>query len=92
MTYDEDNAWVIWPEYFDKKRSRAQGRKVSLSQAIAEPDLEDLEKAVSKLGLEYVLEPAKAHPSNWWERKGRIRVERTDSKSKLLADIAVLLS
>ena len=92
MTYDEDNAWVIWPEYFDKKRSRSQGRKVSLSQAIAEPDLAKLEKAISQLGLEYVVEPAKAHPSNWWEKKGRIRVERIDSKGKLLADIAALLS
>jgi len=91
MTYDEDNAWVIWPEYFDRSRSRSQGRKVSSSQAIANPDLDKLEKAISQLGLEYRVEADKSYPSNWWEKKGRIRVERTDSKSELLADIAALL-
>ncbi|MDD3398970.1 MAG: signal recognition particle subunit SRP19/SEC65 family protein [Candidatus Methanomethylophilaceae archaeon] len=92
MTYDEDNAWVIWPEYFDKSRSRSQGRRVSSSQAIVDPDLTKLEKAVAQLGLEYKVEKDKAFPSNWWEANGRIRVERAGPKSELLADIATLLS
>ncbi len=91
MAYDEDTAWVIWPEYFDKSRSRAQGRRVPISQAIASPSLEALEKAVSQLGLEYVVETDKAHPSNWWEGKGRIRIERVGPKSELLSEIASLL-
>ena len=28
MALDEDKAWVLWPEYFDISRSRAEGRKV----------------------------------------------------------------
>ena len=28
MAYDDDNAIVLWPEYFDKNRTRAEGRRL----------------------------------------------------------------
>ncbi len=91
MTYDEDTAWVLWPEYFDKNRSRAQGRKVNRRIAVHDPDLDMLEHAVGELGLEYRVEKEKLYPGNWHSSKGRIRVERVSSKTELLEKVARLL-
>ncbi len=84
MSYDEDTAWIIWPEYFDKSRSRAQGRRVNRRLAVHGPTLEAVEKAVRALGLEYKLESDKLYPANWSESQGRIRVERSLGKTELL--------
>ncbi|MDH7509299.1 MAG: signal recognition particle subunit SRP19/SEC65 family protein [Methanomassiliicoccales archaeon] len=92
MVFDEDTAWVLWPEYFDIKRKRSQGRKVRRSLAINDPTVELLAKAVEKLGLEYRIEKDKAYPSNWWDHKGRILVEKSMPKSKLIALVAAELS
>lgn len=88
MTYDDDNAWVLWPEYFDKSRSRAQGRKVNRRLAIHEPDLQMLEQAIREIGLEYRMEAGKLYPGNWHSSEGRIRVERVLPKTELLEKVA----
>ncbi len=84
MSYDEDTAWSVWPEYFDKSRSRAEGRKVNRRLAVHSPTLEGLEKAVRALGLEYRVESGKLYPANWPHSEGRIRVERSLAKTELL--------
>ncbi len=53
MALDEDKAWVLWPEYFDVRRSRDQGRKVKKNLAISEPNVEVISKALEKLGIEH---------------------------------------
>ncbi|HTY46163.1 MAG TPA: signal recognition particle subunit SRP19/SEC65 family protein [Methanomassiliicoccales archaeon] len=88
---DEEKAWVLWPEYFDASRTRAAGRKVKKSLAVANPNLEMLEKAVQKLGLEYKVEAEKAFPGAWYEKKGRLLVDRTIAKSELLPKVGELL-
>jgi signal recognition particle subunit SRP19 len=91
MTYDEDTAWTVWPEYFDKGRSRSEGRRVNRRLAIHEPTLASLEQAVKMLGLEYRVEPNKLYPRNWYSSQGRIRVERALSKTELLNRIAKIM-
>jgi len=85
---DEEKAWVLWPEYFDIGRTRDQGRKVNRSLAVAEPSLEMVAAAVQGLGLEYKVEEAKAYPGNWYKSQGRVLVDRSLPKSKLLVKVA----
>lgn len=92
MALDEDTAWVLWPEYFDAKRSRDQGRKVRKNLAVADPTVELITKAVEKLGLEYKVEMERSYPSNWHGHKGRILVQKTMKKSQLLAKVGQELS
>ncbi len=84
--------YVIYPEYFDKGRSRNQGRRVPLSKAFENPSLPRIAKACQLLGLEYRKEPDKAFPSNWWNKQGRllIRIDKKDKvpKEKLIKEIA----
>lgn len=88
---DEKKAWVVWPEYFDAALTRAQGRKVKKALSIASPTLEMLEKAVQRLGLEYKVESDKAYPGDWYEKRGRVLVDKKISKGELLAKMGDIL-
>ncbi len=83
---------MLWPEYFDLRRTRSEGRKVKRAFAVSDPTLEILTKAVERLGLQYKAEPEKAYPANWWNQKGRILVEKSMPKSKLLEKVGSELS
>jgi signal recognition particle subunit SRP19 len=88
MAFDADKAWVLWPEYFDIARTRAQGRRVKKNMAIPEPQMVMLVKAVDKLGLQYKIEEGKSYPSAWWQKQGLLLVENTMPKSQLLPKVA----
>jgi signal recognition particle subunit SRP19 len=91
MPLDEDKAWVLWPEYFDSARTRAQGRKVPRGLAIPEPTLDALAAALKRQGLQFKLEPEKAYPGNWFNKKGRALVERSQPKTLLVLKTAEAL-
>ncbi|KAH0556825.1 hypothetical protein GP486_005381 [Trichoglossum hirsutum] len=63
----------LYPLYFDRRRSRAQGRRVGKELAVENPLARDIVDAVQELGLNVVFEPAKMHPKDW-ANPGRVRV------------------
>jgi signal recognition particle subunit SRP19 len=79
---------IIWPLYFDAKRSRSAGRRVPRTLAVKSPNVEDLLKAADRLGFNPEIDKEAAHPSNWRERTGLIAVEKRDSKTKMLKTLA----
>ena len=91
MAWDEEKAWVLWPEYFDSTRTRLNGRKVSKSRAVPEPTLDQLVAAVRHLGLQYKAESEKSYPGNWVQKKGRVLVERSMTKGQLTAKVGEYL-
>ena len=92
MTYDDDNAIVIWPEYFDKKRSRAEGRRLPIELCVEEPSLDIIAKGAMILDLEYKIFEDMAYPANWAARSGWVRVERGKMpKTVLLNEIGKIL-
>ncbi|MFA6710389.1 MAG: signal recognition particle subunit SRP19/SEC65 family protein [Candidatus Methanomethylophilaceae archaeon] len=76
MTYDDDNAIVLWPEYFDIDRTRAEGRKVPKSLCVRNPSLDIIAKGATILDLEYKVEENAAYPANWAAKQGCVRVEK----------------
>jgi len=88
MVSKGENKYVVWPVYFDKSISRLEGRKVSKKHAVDKPSIEDIVKAAKSLGLNPVLEKEFSHPSRNWKKEGRILIDKKDSKSKLLMQIA----
>ncbi|RLE66899.1 MAG: signal recognition particle protein Srp19 [Thermoprotei archaeon] len=79
---------VLWPIYFDRGKSRSEGRKVAKSLAIERPSLKDLEEAVKSLKYEYLIEEDKKHPASWFEHQGRLLVYTEEKKSKVIKKIA----
>lgn len=91
MALDEDTAWVLWPEYFDRSRPRSQGRKVSKALAISDPNVDIISKALRQLGLEHKVEREKSYPANWFSKGGRVLVQRSGPKSQLLLRVGEIL-
>ena len=83
-----EDKYVIWPVYFDKSVSKLEGRKISKKNAVEKPSIEDIAKAAKSLGLNPVLEKNVAHPARHWKKEGRVLIDKKDSKSKLLRQIA----
>jgi len=88
MPLDEDKAWVLWPEYFDSARTRAEGRKVSKANAVSSPTMDMLVMAVKRIGVEFKAEPDRSYPGNWFEHKGRVLVDKKMTKAQLLVQVA----
>ncbi len=80
---------IIWPVYIDSKRTRKEGRKIPLDDAVSSPSLSDISRAARKLGLSPETEKDKSFPGLWFENSGRVIVERNDlSKKEVLLKIS----
>ena len=84
MAYDDDNAIVLWPEYFDISRSRTEGRRLPKSLCVDKPDLDIIAKGAMILDLEYKIIEDAAYPSNSNEKNGCVRVEKGKMKKTTL--------
>ena len=92
MAYDDDNAIVIWPEYFDKTRTRAEGRRLPIELCVNEPSLDIIAKGAMILDLEYKIFEDVAYPANWAAKLGCVRIERGKMpKTALLNEIGKIL-
>lgn len=88
MVSKGDDKVVIWPIYFDRSVSRQEGRKVAKKHAIEKPSIENIAKAAQSLGLHPVIQKDSIHPSRPWKKEGRILIDKKDSKSKQIKQIA----
>ncbi|KAK2751110.1 signal recognition particle subunit [Myotisia sp. PD_48] len=73
----------LYPVYFDKTRTRAEGRKVGRNQAVENPLAKDILDAVQSLGLRVGFEPDKLHPKDW-ANPGRVRVMLKSEDGRLV--------
>jgi signal recognition particle subunit SRP19 len=64
----------IYPVYFDKNRSRKEGRRVGIEQAVENPMAREIVNACGRLRLETLFEPAKTHPKDW-ANPGRVKIK-----------------
>jgi signal recognition particle subunit SRP19 len=92
MTYDDDNAIVLWPEYFDSERSRSQGRRLPKELCVKDPSLDMIAKGAMVLDLEYRIIEDAAYPANWAAKNGCVRVEKGKMhKAEILPAIGQIL-
>lgn len=78
---------VIWVANLDAKKTRAEGRKIPRQFAVPNVRIQELAQACKELGLNFQVENKK-YPRNWWEEGGRVVVESSASKNKLMIEIA----
>jgi len=64
----------LYPIYFDATRTRADGRRVSKSLAVASPLATEIVSACAALQLPTVLEMGKTHPKDW-ANPGRVKID-----------------
>ncbi len=73
----------LYPLYFDKNRSRAQGRRVGIENAVENPLAREIVAACGRLRLETLFEPAKLHPKDW-SNPGRVKIKLKGSNNPLV--------
>ncbi len=79
---------VVWPVYFDRSRTRKEGRRVPNSIALSNPRLNELQKAAEHLGLKPKVEADTAHPAIPWSKTGRLWVRKDKAKMQTLIKIS----
>ncbi|QSL65211.1 hypothetical protein MERGE_002518 [Pneumocystis wakefieldiae] len=70
----EFHRWsILYPLYFDSRRSIKGGRKVPISKAVENPLANTLANGAKALGFSCIFESNKTHPKDW-ANPGRIRI------------------
>ena len=78
---------VIWTVNVDSKKTRAEGRKIPRRLAVPNVKLNELVEACKELGIPFRAEE-KRYPRCWWEEGGRVIVEKRNTKTKMMVEIA----
>ncbi len=79
---------TVWPQYLDRNLSLKEGRKISLEDSVAEPTLNEIERALKRLGLQFNVQKEFSYPGKWYEKSGRILVEWEGTKLELIREIS----
>jgi len=80
---------IFWPHYFDAKKNRSNGRRVSRKFAIDKFSLEDIAKAARNLGYNAEIERGYKYPKSWWEEPGRVLIDtKGKKKNKVMLEVA----
>ena len=80
---------IFWPQYFDAKRSRGDGRRLPVNLAIDKVELKEIADAAKKLGYSVEIEEILKYPRMWWGQSGRILIDtKGKKKSKVLLEVA----
>ncbi len=80
---------TIWPEYLNKNLTLSEGRKVAKDIAVNDPTINDIERALKRLNLQFTIEKDQAYPGQWYEKSGRAIVEWDKSKLELLKEVSL---
>ncbi len=89
MAGRERKTWIIFPEYFDKKLSRSDCRRVPKKLAVKSPDIKEIGDILDSWEVPNRIEEHQHHPSTWYERNGRVIIpKRKGSKQKFLKKIS----
>ena len=83
---------IIWPVYIDSKKSKHEGRKIPMDDAVDSPKLREISKAANKLGLNPEVEKNKSYSRSWWEISGRVSVDKTMPKREILIKISKMIN
>lgn len=80
---------TVWPQYLDRNLSLKEGRKISLEDSVAEPTLNEIERALKRMGLTFNVQKEFSYPGKWYEKSGRILVEWEGTKLELIREISL---
>ena len=80
---------IFWPQYFDLKRSRSDGRRLSKKLAIERITTKEIATAARRLGYKADVEGSFRYPRTWYDDPGRVIINaKGKKKSKILLEVA----
>jgi signal recognition particle subunit SRP19 len=82
---------IIWPIYIDSEKTKKEGRRVSKENSVPSPKLREISNAARKLQLNPEIENMKSYSRSWWEKSGRIIVDKNIPKREILIKISNMI-
>lgn len=80
---------IFWPQYFDQKRTRSEGRRLPQKFALDKISIKEISKAAKRLGYHVQIETTLKYPRTWWEEPGRVLIDtKGKRKSQVMKEIA----
>ena len=80
---------IFWPQYFDGKKSRSEGRRLPKKLSIDKVSTKEIATAARRLGYRAEIEGSYKYPKSWWENSGRVVINtKGKKKSKVLIEVA----
>ncbi len=80
---------IFWPQYFDAKRSRGEGRRLPKNIALEKINIQEIAKAAKNLNYDVQIEEKLNYPRTWWDEPGRVLVNtKGKKKSKVIKELA----
>jgi signal recognition particle subunit SRP19 len=87
----EYERFVVWLDYLDSERKRAEGRRVPLNSCVRAPTLDEMMQACKRLNLD--AQPQKAfHPKASRRQSGYVSIKKQGRKQQNILAIARELS
>lgn len=83
---------IVYPAYVDAAYSRSEGRRVPAGEAVEDPTVDEIAKAVQQVGYDAVIEREKTY-SREFKPRGAVVVRGTEdtAKNDLVQAIAAYL-
>ena len=79
---------IFWPQYFDAKKSRSEGRRLPKKLSINKISITDIAKAAENLGYNVEIEKNLKYSRTWGE-PGRVLINvKGKKKSKVMLEVA----
>ena len=79
---------IFWPQYFDAKKSRSEGRRLPKKFSINKISITDIAKAAENLGYNVEIEKNLKNSRTWGE-PGRVLINvEGKKKSKVMLEVA----
>ena len=69
-----DGYFILYPQYFDSRISRGEGRRVPRDQAVKAPTAIHVFHAAQAAGFDPELDPDSHHPAFWFHKAGRVLI------------------
>jgi len=76
---------VIWPTDINSNKTVKLGRKISSSDSVPEPAVQEISEALQLLNVRHVIQPYKGNPRDTesrWYNPGRVLVDLENAKSR----------
>jgi len=79
---------ILWPAYFDSTKARSEGRKISKKIAVEKPRLDEIEKALERMGFKPNIMADAVFPQTPFQKTGMLSIPKKDSKNQFLKRVA----
>ena len=77
---------IIWPQYFDSKRTRKFGRRLPKEHGLPLPSIDEMYEAAKDLGYEPEIDEVARFPRTWWDPPGLLLVQSHGQKKNFIME------